>query len=151
MLRRSGSAIFFAPDDLYGAGIAAFFVVAGHNYNIFLGFAGGRGLATAAGVSLAMNPIPLVLFIVMYWTGFFVIRRNVHVASVIGVAGCAALLFNTPSGAIEIFSFVPIETPSKLKALWALIAVTIILRHVEPIKELVYGKKSKNGTSEEQR
>jgi len=60
-----------APNFIIGQAAAAFFVVAGHNWPIFLKFKGGRGLASIVGVLLALNwkTIPLVLIAV----GFFII------------------------------------------------------------------------------
>lgn len=40
---------------LIGLLAASFFVILGHNYSIFLGFCGGRGLASLFGVVLALN------------------------------------------------------------------------------------------------
>ncbi len=49
--------------------LAAFLVVLGHNYNIFLGFKGGKGLAALAGVLLYISPMiflyTLILVIVL--------------------------------------------------------------------------------------
>jgi acyl phosphate:glycerol-3-phosphate acyltransferase len=43
-----------------GAGVAA---VAGHNWSVFIGFTGGRGVATAAGGLLAMAPLALAVVV----------------------------------------------------------------------------------------
>ena len=50
--------------------LAAFFVVLGHNWPIFLKFKGGRGLATLAGVILALNW--QIIFLVLVVIGFFI-------------------------------------------------------------------------------
>jgi len=46
---------FLGYNVLLAQTLAAFFVVLGHNWPIFLKFKGGRGLATLAGVILALN------------------------------------------------------------------------------------------------
>ncbi len=60
----------FGYNQLIGQALAAFFVVAGHNWPLFLKFKGGRGLATLAGVILFLNW--RVLFLVLIVIGFFI-------------------------------------------------------------------------------
>jgi len=59
---------FLGYNLLFGQALAAFFVVAGHNWPIFLKFKGGRGLASLIGVLLILNwkIIPLVLGAVFF-------------------------------------------------------------------------------------
>ncbi len=53
--------------------LTALATVVGHNWSIFLGFRSGRGLATAAGVVLAISPLlllwPTVWGIAGWWIG----------------------------------------------------------------------------------
>ena len=48
--------------------IAVVAVVLGHNYPVFLGFKGGKGVATSLGSMLGMNPLVALLCL-----GFFII------------------------------------------------------------------------------
>ena len=61
---------FLGYNLLFGQALAAFFVVLGHNWPIFLKFKGGRGLATLAGVILALKW--QILFLVLVVIGFFI-------------------------------------------------------------------------------
>jgi len=61
--------------------LAGVMAVMGHNYTFWLKFKGGKGIATSAGVLLALLPIPLgVAFLV--WVILFFTTRYVAVASI---------------------------------------------------------------------
>jgi len=60
------------------SGLAA---MAGHNWSIFLGFQGGRGVATAAGVILALVP-DVVLAALAVWVVVVVLTRYVSLGSI---------------------------------------------------------------------
>lgn len=125
------------------AGIAAFFVVLGHNYNLFLRLRGGRGLAPAAGVMAVINPFPIFLFGLMWLTGYYVIRRNVHVANVTGIIGAALLMFNVPELLLENTSLIPYENSLQLKLLVLMICIQILIRHAAPLRGLIVGESNK--------
>lgn len=57
---------FLGYNLLYAQALAAFFVVMGHNWPIFLKFKGGRGLASLIGFLLVLNwkIVPLILVVV---------------------------------------------------------------------------------------
>ena len=60
------------------AGLAA---ILGHNYTCFLNFKGGKGIATSAGVLLAL--VPVSLFIILgVWIIVFALTRYVSLASI---------------------------------------------------------------------
>jgi glycerol-3-phosphate acyltransferase PlsY len=61
--------------------------ILGHNYSPWVGFKGGKGIATSAGVLIALAPAAVVLLIVA-WLLLFLTTRYVSVASI----GAAALL-----------------------------------------------------------
>ena len=63
---------------------AAFLVILGHNYNIFLGFKGGKGLASLLGALLVLSPatIPYVLGIMVI---IAVICRDTNTAAGLGI------------------------------------------------------------------
>lgn len=67
--------------------LTALFAVLGHNYSPWVGFKGGKGIATSAGVLLGLMPAAVVLLILV-WGLLFLTTRYVSVASV----GAAASL-----------------------------------------------------------
>jgi glycerol-3-phosphate acyltransferase PlsY len=65
--------------------IAAVAVIGGHNYTPWLGFKGGKGIATSAGVLLALMPWA-VLCIAIVWFVVFKVSRYVSLASISAAA-----------------------------------------------------------------
>lgn len=61
--------------------VAAIFAVVGHNYTFLLRFKGGKGIATSAGVLLALVPLSLVI-ILSIWIVVFLLTRYVSLASI---------------------------------------------------------------------
>jgi acyl phosphate:glycerol-3-phosphate acyltransferase len=131
--------------------LAGFFCVFGHCYNVIYGtkqgLRGGRGLAPAAGVALAINPVMFVVFCLMWLTGYFVIRRDVHVGTMVAALGTFILIFNTPDLLLKTFMQVPCEPVSQLTVFTTLLCVLIAVRHVEPIRELLGGP-GRDGTGD---
>ena len=75
--------------DLGGVvGVAS--AVLGHSFSIFLGFRGGKGVATAAGGLFMLMPLPCLLAAAA-WTVTFLISKYVSLASIVAAA-CIAVL-----------------------------------------------------------
>ena len=70
--------------------VTALFAILGHNYSPWVGFKGGKGIATSAGVLLALMPFGVVLLIAV-WLLLFAVTRYVSVAS-IGAAAALPIL-----------------------------------------------------------
>jgi glycerol-3-phosphate acyltransferase PlsY len=60
------------------AGVSA---VLGHNYTCWLGFKGGKGIATTAGVYFALAPMAVSIALAL-WIVLFVMTRYVSIASI---------------------------------------------------------------------
>lgn len=117
-----------APDWLPIASAVA--AIAGHNYTPWLGFKGGKGIATSAGVLLALLPLA-VLAIAVVWCAVFFTTRYVSLASLSAAAAlpvAVALLWHFGLGG---------NPPLILFAL--LISTLAIWRHRTNIKRLREG------------
>jgi len=78
------SSRFFAstPTETISAGVvAAIFAVIGHSYPVWLKFQGGKGIATSAGIMLALFPWPVFASGLLIWLVLFYSTRFVSVAS----------------------------------------------------------------------
>ena len=110
--------------------IAAFAVLLGHCFPVWLKFKGGKGVATALGVFLALSPLAavsaLLLFIlcVVYW-------RYVSLGSVSAAAAMPLLIY---------FLWAPGHAPPLIIDLGTLaIAALIIYKHDGNLQRLVDG------------
>lgn len=56
--------------------------ILGHNYSPWVGFKGGKGIATSAGVLIALMPAAVVILLIV-WFAVFSISRYVSLASII--------------------------------------------------------------------
>ena len=95
--------------------VTALATVVGHNWSIFLGFRSGRGLATAAGVVLAISPLlllwPTAWAIAGWWIG----------GGVAGFIGWTALPFVA----------VMVDVPQVAVPVTAGLAVLILIRRMQ--------------------
>jgi glycerol-3-phosphate acyltransferase PlsY len=111
-----------------GAGVAA---ILGHNYTCWLRFKGGKGVATSAGVLVAL--VPLALLIVLgVWVVVFALSRYVSLASI-----CAAFALPFAAGLVG-------ESKTIIVLLAALAALAIY-RHKANIKRLMSGTENRIG------
>ena len=65
--------------------LAAFAVVIGHNYSVFVRFSGGKGVGTSAGAFVALAPAALGMCVAL-WVITLLLSRIVSVASMVSAA-----------------------------------------------------------------
>jgi glycerol-3-phosphate acyltransferase PlsY len=117
----------FGPDAALVAGVAA---VLGHLFPVWLGFRGGKGMATGLGVWLALA-WPVGLAACATWLVVAALTRYSSLAALIAIA-CAPL-------------YALWLADRERAALGLLLAILIVLRHHENIRRLVSGREPKIG------
>jgi len=75
--------------------VAGFFAVLGHDYTCWLGFKGGKGIATSAGVLFALAPLALGIALGV-WIIVFALTRYVSVASIVAALALPATVWILP-------------------------------------------------------
>ena len=110
---------------------AAVAVVAGHIFTVWLGFKGGKGIATALGVFLALAPLVALGSFVIFAL-VFAISRYVSLASIAAAASIPLLAL----------WLVPQHTSALLIGLSAISLLSIIKHHAN-ISRLLNGTESK--------
>lgn len=126
-----GKFIFhFDPIFLFLSGFAG---VLGHDFSIFLGFKGGKGIASTLGMIIGLNPIVAIIEVLIFITTLL-IKRIVSISSIISLIALPFifLLFKNFE-----FSFLSI-----------LLSILGIFRHKDNIERIFYGIESKFGEKE---
>lgn len=121
-------------DNTTCAYIAVVAVVLGHNYPVFLGFKGGKGVATSLGSMLGMNPLVALLCL-----GFFIIivaiTKYVSLGSILGI------------GLSPIIMMINHNNKGVLVTLF--LTISVVITHKENIKRLLNGTERKLGQKKE--
>jgi glycerol-3-phosphate acyltransferase PlsY len=122
-----GLAQYFELSPLM-VGLIAIATLVGHVFPIYYGFKGGRGVATAAGILFMFSWI-MGLIVLAIWLGVFFIWRYSSLAAIIAASLSPVIGFFYK---IDFYELIPTS----------IIALILILRHVENIKRLIDGTES---------
>lgn len=106
--------------------------VVGHNWTIFLGFKGGKGIATTLGVlgglAIKFSGLKLILSLaILSWLLIFIMSRIVSVASVL-------------TGIMLPIYMILFKQSKALIFLSSILCIFIILRHIPNLKRFFQGK-----------
>jgi len=109
--------------------------VAGHNWTVFLGFKGGKGMATSLGVLLGLAiqlpGLRIVLGLAtLIWLVLFISLGYVSLASISAAIALPILM-------------VAFEAPFPMKVMAMVLCIFIVFRHSSNIKRLVKGQENR--------
>jgi glycerol-3-phosphate acyltransferase PlsY len=110
--------------------VAAIFAVIGHSYSIWLGFKGGKGVATSLGSLFGLNWIAATIVCVV-WIAVFQLTRYVSLASIVAVLAL-------PVTIATMFLLKQLQTPILLYFALCLAAI-VLLRHRSNFSRLLKG------------
>lgn len=112
----------------------SFAVILGHIFTIYLKFKGGKGVATSAGVFLALTTVPvlicLAVFILVVWLTRYVSLGSILAAITLFVV---ELIFNIINDFANLYNLIFVS----------IIALFIIVKHHSNIKRLLQGNENK--------
>ena len=121
---------YLYPGDTLFLSAAALFAIAGHIFPVWLGWRGGKGVATALGAFLCMAPRPVLLMVTVFVV-VVAISRYISLGSMV-----AALCFPVFAVFIEHYR-------GSAALLIALACSLIVARHHENIRRLMVGRENK--------
>jgi glycerol-3-phosphate acyltransferase PlsY len=112
-----------------GGYLAGLFSIIGHNWPVYFGFKGGKGVLTSFAVVLMFSPVAALLCL----AGFIVIVAITKYVS-LGSMVCAAL-----------FPLMAFMMGEPMMMIWvgAILALLIIMRHGANIRRLIHGNEKK--------
>lgn len=122
---------------------ASFFVILGHNYNVFLCFRGGRGLAPALGCFLALNLFFPVVWGILWLIAFYFTKKDMHYSNAIATFVVPFFPFFIPYSFLKHFSVVMFFPETHLKIALVLVCFLVLSKHLTQIAKpiLKYEKK----------
>ena len=109
--------------------VVAAVVVLGHTYTVFLGFKGGKGVATGAGIFLALAPIEIGIALIV----FIIVFLATKMVSAGSILGSLALLI----------SVCIMSSWFALKVLTAVIVFFVIFKHRSNIVRILKGEENR--------
>ncbi|MGA7245335.1 MAG: glycerol-3-phosphate 1-O-acyltransferase PlsY [Terracidiphilus sp.] len=115
--------------------LAAVSAVLGHMFPVWLGFRGGKGVATGFGVFLVAAPLAALSSIALF-TVILLVTRYVSLASILGAASFPLFAWFLVHG----------DKPVPYIAAQIFVAFLIILKHHQNIRRLVTGTENRFGT-----
>jgi len=125
----SGTQVINGETVFFVAALAAFVVILGHMFTVWLRFKGGKGVATSAGAFLALTPQPMLVAL-----GLFVlivaVTRYVSLGSIIAGAAFPWCVWWLGPAA---------DTSALILLLIAASSLLVILRHKDNIRRLLAG------------
>lgn len=125
----------FAGGGSYFELLAALAVVLGHSYSLFVGFAGGKGVGTTAGVFIALAPVAVGMCFVL-WLAVLLATRIVSLASI--VASAFLPVFILAANRLMLANNHP-----SVAILGLAVAVFVIAKHRSNISRLRQGKEKR--------
>jgi glycerol-3-phosphate acyltransferase PlsY len=128
-------------DNAYAQTVAGLATIIGHDWPVFAGFRGGRGVTTFFGVVLAMNPL-VFLAMVPVGVSIVVVTRYMSVMSIASAVIAAAVLIALAAWGV---------LPAAYAVYASLGAALIVVLHRENIGRLLAGKEPKIGRGGERR
>jgi glycerol-3-phosphate acyltransferase PlsY len=123
------------------AGLTLVFSIFAHCFNPWLNFKGGRGLATAAGGSLVLAPLLLIIWIII-WLVFYLIKKDILIANIFATILTLVTVMIGNNFYIE-YSIITDKNVNELVMLSSVTLILVFIKHIGPLNEIIK-KNNKN-------
>lgn len=122
--------------------ICAVAAIVGHVFSIFLGFKGGKGVATSAGSMFMLAPISLIITMIFFFIGLFASKKIVAIGSTVGAIMfpiVLTVLYFKINFLYRIFFNLDYKF---LLPITIFLALFIIIKHIPNYKRLLKGEEN---------
>ena len=109
--------------------LVAIAAIAGHDWSIFLGFSGGKGVATTFGVILRLYPLAFLIY-ALIWLLLVITTRYVSLGSIVGSMSLPIVVYFSGFESVHVFFAV-------------LLSLFVMYTHRANIKRLLNGEENR--------
>ena len=109
----------------------AILVILGHNFSVFLGFRGGKGVATSLGVIIGFAPIVAVIAFLL-WGVVVAITRYISVGSIASAVSVPIMMYFSKHLSLP-------EIPTSYQVCVLIAAIFVVFKHRSNIQRLRQG------------
>ena len=113
--------------------VAALCVVIGHNYPVWLGFKGGKGIATTYGTLFFIWPYESFAVVLLCGALWYILMKTTRYVSVASMVSTAAM----PVG------LAMLDAPKEFIIISAILAALCVFRHRTNIVRLIHGQENR--------
>ena len=129
------------PDTIYLLCMySAAGAILGHNFPFYMGFKGGKGIASTAGLMIAIHPYFIPMLLILFFGTFF-LTHYVSLGSLLIYAGFVIEMIIC--GQLGVFEGMSQAALIEMYIVAFLLAVMAYWRHRENIKRLLHGNERK--------
>ena len=127
--------LYFFESAFFSASLSVLFAIFSHCFNPWLGFKGGRGLATAAGGSAIIFPFLLIAWIVFYII-VYTLKKDIHISNIFATVLSLISVLAFPEYIIQ-YAYPQPVLVNELLLFTSAGLLIILIKHIEPLKEII--------------
>ena len=131
--------LYILENSFFIASLSVLFAIFSHCFNPWLGFKGGRGLATAAGGSTIIFPFLPVAWIVFYIL-VYLIKKDIHIGNIFATALSLLTVLGLPNYLIQ-YAYPQPVLVNELLLFTSVGLLIIFIKHIEPLKNIISNNK----------
>lgn len=95
------------------------------------------GIGAVLGATLAVSPFPILLFAVMYATGYGVLGKKHAIGMMSGILGTILLVPTTPHTILKSMEFIPFRDITEHTVFIIILGLTLFVKHLPDIRIVI--------------